>query len=98
MAELFAGNSTLLLLLGNNAEMRAGSGMFLTVGTLTVSDGRLDVGEIVPTFDFQLPEPVTVDTDLAARWGWLEPGREWRNLGVSPRFDVTAEQASRMWA
>jgi hypothetical protein len=72
--------------------------MFLTVGTLTVSDGRLDVGEIVPTFDFQLPEPVSVDTDLAARWGWLDPGREWRNLGVSPRFDVTAEQASRMWA
>ncbi len=97
MAELFAGDSTQLLLLGNNAEMRAGSGMFLTVGTLNISDGRLSVGEIVPTNDFQLPEPVPVDADIEARWGWLEPGREWRNLGVSPRFDVTAEQAARMW-
>ncbi|CAN5159396.1 hypothetical protein BH24ACT1_BH24ACT1_04790 [soil metagenome] len=98
MAELFAGNSTLLLLLGNNAEMRAGSGMFLTVGTVTVSEGRLSVGEIVPTYDFQLPESVPVEGDLADRWGWLEPGREWRNLGISPRFDVTAPLAARMWA
>jgi hypothetical protein len=97
MATLLTGDSTQLLLLGNNAEMRAGSGMFLTVGTVTISDGRLTVDEIVPTFDFQLPEPVPIDGDLAARWGWLEPGREWRNLGVSPRFDVTAEQAARMW-
>jgi hypothetical protein len=98
LAELFEGDSTLLLLLGNNAEMRAGSGMFLTVGTLTISDGRLSVGEIVPTFDFQLPEAVPVEGDLADRWGWLEPGREWRNLGVTPRFDVTAPLAARMWA
>ncbi|MGI8983772.1 MAG: DUF4012 domain-containing protein [Acidimicrobiales bacterium] len=98
MAELFNGESTLLLLLGNNAEMRAGSGMFLTVATLTISDGRFSVGEIVPTFDFQLPEAVPVEGDLADRWGWLEPGREWRNLGVTPRFDVTAPLAARMWA
>jgi hypothetical protein len=98
LAGLFAGDSTLLLLLGNNAEMRAGSGMFLTVGTLTISDGRFSVGEIVPTFDFQLPEGVPVEGDLADRWGWLEPGREWRNLGVTPRFDVTAPLAARMWA
>ncbi len=29
--------------------------------------------------------------------GWLEPGQEWRKLGVSPRFDVTAPLAARMW-
>jgi hypothetical protein len=98
LAELFEGESTLLLLLGNNAEMRVGSGMFLTVGTLTISDGRFSVGEIVPTFDFQLPEAVPVEGDLADLWGWLEPGREWRNLGVTPRFDVTAPLAAQMWA
>lgn len=97
LGELFGRDSTQLLLLGNNAEMRAGSGMFLTVGTLTIDDGALSVGEIVPTFDFQLPEPVAVEGDLSDRWGWLEPGREWRNLGVSPRFDVTAPLAARMW-
>ena len=98
LAELLNDDSTYLLLLGNNAEMRAGSGMFLTVGTLVISDGSLSVGEIVPTFDFQLAEGVPLDGDLADRWGWLEPGREWRNLGVSPRFDVTAPLASRMWS
>ena len=98
LAELLAGDSTQLLLLANNAEMRAGSGMFLTVGTLRISDGRLSVGEIVPTNDFQLPEAVPIEGDLADRWGWLEPGREWRNLAVTPRFDVTAPLASRMWA
>lgn len=97
MAELFGGDSTLLLLLGNNAEMRAGSAMFLTVGTVTINDGRISVGEIVPTFDFQLPEGVPLEGDLADRWAWLEPGREWRNLGVTPRFDVTAPLAARMW-
>ncbi len=98
LAELFTGDSTQLLLLANNAEMRAGSGMFLTVGTLSITDGRLSVGEIVPTNDFQLPESVPVEGDLADRWGWLEPGREWRNLGVTPRFDITAPLAARMWA
>ncbi len=98
LAQLLAGDSTQLLLLGNNAEMRAGSGMFLTVGTLGISDGRLSVGEIVPTNDFQLRESVPIEGDLAERWGWLEPGREWRNLGVTPRYDVTAPLAARMWA
>ena len=97
LGELFTGDSVQLLLLGNNAEMRAGSGMFLTVGTLLFDDGSLSVGEIVPTFDFQLPESVPIDGDLADRWGWLEPGREWRNLGVTPRFDVTGPLAARMW-
>lgn len=98
LAELFAGDSTQLLLLGNNAEMRAGSGMFLTVGTVQIRDGRLSVGEIVPSFELLLPESVPIEGDLADRWGWLEPGREWRNLGVTPRFDVTAPLAARMWA
>jgi hypothetical protein len=82
---------------GNNAEMRAGSGMFLTAGPLTIADGRVEVGTLEPTGDLLLAESVPVDRDLADRWGWLEPGREWRNLGVSPRFDVTAPLAADMW-
>jgi hypothetical protein len=34
---------------------------------------------------------------MAARWGWLFPNREWRNLGLTPRFDTTAPLAARMW-
>ena len=36
--------------------------------------------------------------DLERNWGWLEPGVDWRNLGLTPQFDVTAELAARMWA
>lgn len=98
VAELLGGSSTYLLLVGNNGEMRAGSGTFLTAGALSIEDGRLEVGELFPTSDLLLAEGVPVEGDLHERWGWLEPGREWRNLGVTPRFDVTAPLAARMWA
>ncbi|MGI8759273.1 MAG: DUF4012 domain-containing protein [Acidimicrobiales bacterium] len=98
VAELLSESSTYLLLVGNNGEMRAGSGTFLTAGTLFIDDGRLEVGELYPTSDLLLAEGVPVEGDLADRWGWLEPGREWRNLGITPRFDVTAPLAARMWA
>jgi hypothetical protein len=97
LAGLFQGSSRYLLLVGNNAEMRAGSGMFLTAGPATIEGGRLTVGTLEPTSELLLEEPVEVPPDLADRWGWLAPGREWRNLGVSPRFDVTAPLAARMW-
>lgn len=98
VAELLGGRSTYLLLVGNNGEMRAGSGTFLTAGTLLINDGRLEVGELLPSSDLLLDEGVPVQGDLLDRWGWLEPGREWRNLGITPRFDVTAPLAARMWA
>jgi hypothetical protein len=97
LAQLLGGDSRYLLLLGNNAEMRAGSGTFLTVGPATLGDGRLAVGELEISGDLLLAESVPIEGDLADRWGWLEPGREWRNLGVSPRFDVTGALAIRMW-
>lgn len=98
MASLLEGPSTYLLLASNNAEMRAGSGMFLSAGLLTIQGGQLALGDMISTNDLFLARPAPiVDTDLADRWGWARPDQEWRNLGLSPRFDVTAEQASRMW-
>jgi hypothetical protein len=97
LAELLGGNSRYLLLVGNNAEMRAGSGMFLTAGPLTITEGHFEVGRLEPTSDLLLAESAPLQGDLADRWGWLAPGREWRNLGVSPRFDVTAPLAADMW-
>lgn len=99
VGDLLAGPRTYLLLAANNAEMRAGSGMFLSVGTLEVADGTFALGELEPSGELYLDEqqapPLT--GDLADRWGWLQPNREWRNLGVSPRFDATAALAARMW-
>lgn len=98
LADLLAGPNRYLILAGNNAEMRAGSGMFLSVGELSFAGGELRLGEFRAAGDLAIdPPPPITDEDLSARWGWLEPNDEWRNLAATPRFDVTAELASRMW-
>ena len=35
--------------------------------------------------------------DFEHNWGWLLPGVDFRNLGLTPQFDVTAPLAARMW-
>lgn len=98
IADMLAGPGRYLLLAGNNAEMRAGSGMFLSAGILETRDGSLLLGPMHPTGDLTLPgQGVEGDADLQARWGWLHPGREWRNLGLSARFDATGKLAASMW-
>jgi predicted transcriptional regulator len=99
LADLLQGPRRYLVLAANNSEMRAGSGMFLSVGELGFADGSFELGAFRPTGDLYIhgaPPPIT-DADYRERWGWLNPNREWRNLGASPRFDATAELATRMW-
>jgi len=98
-ATILQGPQTYLVLAGNNAEMRAGSGAFLEVGTASTSDGSVHLGDLSPSGRLALsPGQVVATGDLERNWGWLEPGVDWRNLGVTPQFDVTAQLASRMWA
>lgn len=98
VARVLQGPRRYLLLAANNAEMRAGSGMFLSIGTIETARGSVSVGPLRPSGDLTLPGAgVSVDGDLGARWGSLGPGREWRNLATTPRFDVTAPLAARMW-
>jgi hypothetical protein len=40
---------------------------------------------------------VPITGDFAARWGWMEPNVEWRDLGLTPDFTTTAALAARMW-
>jgi hypothetical protein len=97
-ATVLEGPRRYLLLAANNAEMRAGSGMFLSIGTIEAAGGSIKVGPLRPSGDLALAGPgVTVGGDLGAHWGWLQPGREWRNLATTPRFDVTAPLAAEMW-
>ena len=97
-ATVLQGPQTYLVLAGNNAEMRAGSGAFLEVGTATTTDGSIHLGQLGPSGSLALaPGQVTVTGDLQRNWGWLEPAVDWRNLGVTPQFDVTAPLAARMW-
>ncbi len=99
VATILRGPQTYLVLASNNAEMRAGSGAYLEVGTADTSDGTVHLGEFGPSGELALaPGQVTVTGDLERNWGWLDPGVDWRNLGLTPQFDVTAELATRMWA
>jgi len=99
VGSFLTGPTTYLVLAANNAEMRAGSGMFLQNGTVTVDQGRFELSDFTPTADMFLSESgTTLDPDMAARWGTLQPDREWRNLNMSPRFDESARMAADMWA
>ncbi len=83
----------------NNAEMRAGSGMLLSIGEMDTGPDGFRLGEMRPVTDF-IPIPVgaaPLDPELRDRWGWLNPNRDWRNLMLSPRFDEQAALAARLW-
>jgi len=98
VAAILQGPRTYLVLASNNAEMRAGSGAFLEVGTAATADGSVRLSDLTPSGELLLPEgAVPVAGDLEQNWGWLKPGVDWRNLGVTPEFDVTAPLAARMW-
>ena len=93
------GPSRYLVLAANNAEMRAGSGMFLQAGELTANGGQLELSDMHPTARMVLDTPgTTLDPDVAALWDWMDPAREWRSLNATPRFDESARMAADMWA
>jgi hypothetical protein len=95
---ILQGPQTYLLLMANNAEMRAGSGDFLEVGALSTADGHLQLSHLNQTVSIPVPAgKVTPTGDLEARWGWIKPGQDWRNLGFTPQFDVNAPLAAQMW-
>lgn len=98
LADVLDGPSSYLVMAGNNAEMRAGSGMFLSVGRVDFAGGRLALSDFQSSGELHLDRGVAYrDRDLEALWGFAHPNREWRNLALSPRFPPNAEMATRMW-
>ncbi len=99
VAGLLNGPQSYLVVMGNNSEMRDGSGMFLEVGVLKTDQGNFSLSQLQPTSALTLPVgKVPVGGELEARWGFSYPGVDWRNLGLTPQFDVNAPLAVRMWA
>jgi len=97
-ATLLNGPSHLLLLAANNAEMRDGSGMFLSATQVDISEGTVKIGAVSDTSDLVLgPGVVPLTGGYASVWGPYLADREWRNLGMSARFDETAALAAQMW-
>ena len=98
VADLLEGPRRYLVFAANNAEMRAGSGMFLSAGELQSGPEGLRLSAMRSVTDIPVPiGAVPLPGDLADRWGWLEPNADWRNLMTSPRFDVAAPLAAQMW-
>jgi hypothetical protein len=98
LARFLRGPSNYLVLAANNNEMRMGSGTYLSIGELRLDDGSASVDGMTSSGELGLDEgAVAVGGDLADRWGWLEPERDWRNLASSPIFPPQAELAMRMW-
>jgi len=98
VAKMLAGPDRVLILAANNAEMRDGSGMFLSASSAEFSGGQVTVGSFQDTTLLQLPAgAVPLTGDLARLWGQWVPNREWRNLGLSPQFGVSAALAAQMW-
>jgi hypothetical protein len=102
LAEFLDGPRLYLVFAANNNEMRIGSGAFLSASVLVVSHGDLVLLPTRPTATLRLGPfrawAVHMDADQAKLWGWLAPNDEWRNLGVSPRFDTTARLSTQMVA
>lgn len=97
LMSLLRGPRRYLVFAANNAEMRAGSGMFLSIGILDASAGQLRLSDMTEAEELMLERRVDVGDDLERLWGWTALGRDWRDLGLSPRFAPNAELASKMW-
>jgi hypothetical protein len=97
-ATILQGPGTYLLLAANNAEMRSGSGSFLQAGIVTTGDGNLELPGMSSVAALPgSPDAVPAGGELESNWGWLFPGVDWQNLGLTPQFDVTAPLAARKW-
>ncbi|MGH2794192.1 MAG: DUF4012 domain-containing protein, partial [Actinomycetota bacterium] len=89
LRSFLGGPSTYVVLAANNSEMRAG-GMVLQVGLLAARDGLIAAGGFRSTAELVLKDPVPLPAEFASLYGWLEPDREWRNVGTSPNFPGVA--------
>ncbi len=77
-----------LLLGANNAEMRMGVGMALSVGVVEFHDGSFDVTDFESSDElFPIPATPVFDPWMEANWGFLSPTNDFRKLAYSARFD-----------
>lgn len=98
MRQMLASDGNQLVIAANNGEMRAGSGMFLSVGILRTGGGQLHLQDMATVGSVAPPaSSVHWPDGLDALWGWLGKEADFRNLMASPRFDVAAPIAKQVW-
>ncbi len=92
------GPSRYAVMAANNAEMRAGSGMFLSAGVLEVKDGNLSLTGMKSVEEYPQPDGVALEQDFRALWGGQGPGAKFRFANMTPRFPTSGALVQRMWA
>lgn len=96
---VLAGPTDYLLLGANNAEMRAGSGMFLSAAPVGFADGAITLGDVRPSEELVLPAGAVADTgQVGANWPFLDAGRDFRSMGLTADFPQTGPIAAANWA
>lgn len=97
----FLTRSRYLVLAANNSEMRVGTGAFLSVGEMTTDEGSLHLAHMQSVIDLAprkgAVQPASVDPDIAARWGFMHPADDFREVAVTGRYDAVAPLALKMW-
>jgi len=99
VSRLFQSNGSYLLIAANNAEMRAGAGMFLSVGSLKTGGGEVTLSKMETVASTLDVDAATVPwpEELHKLWSFMGKQGDMRNLMLSPRFDVSAPLAAEIW-
>jgi hypothetical protein len=96
LRDLLAGPTSYLVVVGNNAEMRAGAGMPLSAGLATISDGDIELGDFESTVtELYEPDPTgpnnsEVSPTLRRTYSRWNLGRDFPETAVIPHFPITA--------
>lgn len=96
--DMLAGPSTFLLLAANNAEMAGGSGLALSAGVLTFTNGDIDLGQVIPASDLRLPASVPLPGDLAQIYSPTGVGIDMRSSTRSPNLPEMGPIITEMMA
>ena len=98
IATIMKGPTHYLVFAASNAEMRSGSGAWLTAGVLTFDGGRFSLNEMRSSVAYNpSTQGSPVPADFAKQWGWSEIGTDFRNLSLTANFPDSAAVAVSMW-
>jgi len=94
------GRRTYLVILLNNAELRGAGGLLSAVGTISVEDGRVQLGQFFYHGDIGAKphEVVPAPADFERRFGrYRANSTRWVNTSVSPDVPEVATVAARLF-
>ena len=96
LRDLLSGPSDYLIMVGNNAEMRAGAAMPLQIGVATLERGDIDLSDFLPATTFLFaPNPTgefnaNIDEELRQTYPKWLIGKDFPETAVVPDFPRTA--------